>query len=360
MGDYFINQQCGVIVDEYFWGFNADENELFRTNIDTGVIEYVTSFEKIQIKDCLFNNIIEYKGKLLLLPGNSDYIVTYQIETGEKMYYEYRDSFSKYVPYQSFYKFAVVETYNNFIYMFSCIGGYILIINIDTMEMEYYEEPFVGKDIRIKNSIYRKDENIYLFCENKDFILKMDLCSKKYEWIKVKDKKFLHKVKYITNENEQIYALSNDNKVYQWSKKEKKFRVIYKSDNEFSTIHICEKGILLIPAHRSNFISINTDLKIREYGYCDDFSFSPFLAEDTITHTKIAKKENACVVVPRCSNMLIVFDNQGQELKFIKIKVDENCKKYFYKKYRDENNLYTIENGLQNTLPIFLKCITEK
>lgn len=365
MNDIFINQQCGVIYEGFFWGFNAEENELLKTDIKSGVLAYVTTFEKLSDKDCLFNNIVAYNGKLILIPGNSDYIVTYEIVSGEKKYYEYKDSFSSYVPNQSFLKFVAAETYENFLYLISNKNKYLMIIDMDTMQIKYSTDLFkrkrgLEKDIDFAYSYAKINDTIYVPCIKDHYVFKLNLTDNKMQWIKI-DTNLFAEVKCMTGIENKIYILSMDNEMFEWMYETNTCRRIGQFEGDYSAIYSYQDGIFMVPSYRGAFIWFDRGTGIRQYKYDEEFRFSPFWDIDTITHTKVVKTDTGCMVVPRCSNMLIFFEGNTQKLSFIKITIsnDEKTKKYLFDKFMGGDNLWN-ENGVESTLSSLIHLMLER
>ncbi len=360
----FINQQCGVIYDGYLWGFCADRNELFKTNIRTGILSFVTSFEKLDDRDCLFSYIVSYGGKLILIPGNADYIVTYKIITGEKEYYTYEESFSEYVKYQSHAKYVIIEQYENILYLFSSKQKYILILNMDTMQMEKYTAPFdklkslCPVDNELAKSSCRIGDEIYLPCRNSGYILKMNLSNKKNSWIYAGNmgKKG---IKYMTCRGKNIFILTQNSEIIEWDYITDESKHICGLRGKYACIVAYQSGILCVPEDKQSFVSIDKDMKVREHIYDEQFKFSPFFSDTTLTHTSVVAEKEQCIVIPRCSNMLIAYDFESEKLEFTQIVPDKDTKSYFYIKFKQMSSNCNIENGIDYTLQSLIRYVVE-
>jgi len=78
-----IVNDSGVELDNYIWIVTTYENTLLRFDLKRRVLEYVITFKDIKSKMHSFTNIVSFGRCLYLIPGYSNYIVKYNVDTQE-------------------------------------------------------------------------------------------------------------------------------------------------------------------------------------------------------------------------------------------------------------------------------------
>lgn len=360
--DMYIYQQHGVIYQNYLWGFNAEKNELLKTDLETGEIDYVTSFDNMKFEETLFDYIVEYKGKLILLPGNSDYIVTYQIDTGKMEYYEYKESFSEYVLYQSFWKFAAPVIYSKWLYVFSAKNRYVMKIDLDTMDITYDIKPFISfsdiDEVILGNSRCIENNVTYVPCMNKNLCLQYDMGTSDFKWINITLPERKHDGFQYMNILKNYYVLlSNENEVIFLNKEMCQVEKIVHTKGEYGRIATYDDSILLVPFYRNNFVLMDNFGNIKELAYYGDMKFNPFFAEYVPTHTRIIQLENKCYIVPRCSNMFIWYEFGNDKLEMRKMGITDKYSEHLFQQLNDMNVDILIENRREGTLENLLRLL---
>ena len=76
-----IVNDSGVELDNYIWIVTTYENTLLRFDLKRRVLEYVITFKDIKSKMHSFTNIVSFGRCLYLIPGYSNYIVKYNVDT---------------------------------------------------------------------------------------------------------------------------------------------------------------------------------------------------------------------------------------------------------------------------------------
>lgn len=360
MRNVFINLQCGTYVDGYIWGFSTYDNELYKINVENGTVSYVTTFKNMPERERLFNWMVSYNGRIILIPGNSPYIVTYRILDGQIQYYDYPEKDTEYILYQSFWKYVNVELYEDKLYLFSQKKNYMICIHMDNMEisccsdyLESYKVRYGKNDIQFANSECRIGEWVYLTCSSQNIVLKFNLKTLEHEWldINLKEEKGF---KYIANHKEKIYLLSNNDKVYQWDGASNEAFELVNYEGLCGFLAPYEIGVLLVPQDRNVFINYNEQYGEKRCCYSQEFRFNPTHLEQTVTHVAGIKNGENYYITPRCSNMLLGFDYASEKLFEIKLKADEATEKYLCKKIKYGKELR--EDGVY-TLNHLFRCI---
>lgn len=361
----FVHQSHAVIYQDYLWGFNASRNELLKTNLLTGEISYITSFEHMRYEKILFDHIVEYRGKLILIPGNSDYIVTYQIDTGEVRYYEYKESFSEYKPPKNFWKYSVVSVYSKWLYAFSGYKKYIMKIDLDTMEISYdfnaFDSISENSKLMLATSNCIEDNMVFIPCMNENLCIAYDMESGRFQWIKIElanrnDKGFRH----MNSMDEYLILLSNNNKVLFINKEKYHVEKEISMEREYGRIGVHGKSILLVPYYRNNFMVINYKGDKDEFSYDKDMRYNPLFGNSVQTHTKIIQTGSKCYIIPRCSNMLIWFDFSLNKLVQVKMSMTDNYRAYLQKILENRFSDILLENFHEKTLDNLLEVIKYK
>jgi len=115
--DMSIKFSCGLVIGNELWVSAEDHNGVYRIDLETNKVQYVTNFAKEHLYGCgLYHNILQYENKLVFIPWKAQYIAIYDIKNGKMDYvlptYEHGEVVDN-LP-----KYSAAVKYEDCIYMF--------------------------------------------------------------------------------------------------------------------------------------------------------------------------------------------------------------------------------------------------
>lgn len=318
----FIGIDGAAYYNNALWCMGAKGNKLYKIDINTGEVEYIYSFSKLEEKPRQIFKILEYNGKLILLPGYSKYIITYDVNSNEEKYYKYQciDNL------ESFYRFGTFIIREDSLFLFPGCMKYILKINLENMHLEYLYEP-----IKYYESIYDKKQNIicsdrgvskdnkiYVPCYAENAVICLNIDNNLFEIIQIKggqnEKKGFRDIIVCDNE---IFLLDFSGNLLKWDFNLKESIVLMKSAGRiYRCMEKHENIIWLIPGDDKEICFY--DLKkgiIQEINYPLEHKFVIYSSKGGITFNDINRNGNEVYITPRCNNMILILNLDKMILK---------------------------------------------
>ncbi len=323
MNDLYLNIYGSVIYKNFMWGVREEEYELFKIDIRTGEVFFVKSFKEISRtgENRFINSIVEYNGKLILIPGTSRKFVTFDVDSGETNFYDYQGNDVEYDS-MMFNRYNVYARYGEKLYLFPGKGKDILCLHMDTMDMEYISAPileYIEKygDYRLLFvSSYHYNENVWLPCFEKNMILKMNLKSLEYEWIQVNAKGENEGYISCTGNQETIFLAANNRELLKYDISTREITPSSNMDG-LGAIFSYENKIWIIPKDSRDIELYDFESnQLKKYADIDGLSFQINL--DKNVYTRMIENEKDLYIVPRFMNGLIRIDYLTGNVSLIK------------------------------------------
>ena len=180
-----------VISDDDIYCISSECNLLFKQNISNGQITLIASIpEKICIERDALGALCKYKNEIYIAPNKAEKIWIYNIDTNEWLSIE-----RKKISCNGFGGMLQAFVYEDVIYMVGAHYPAIIVIDPNTKEVKYIEEPFLLKgDASNISDIYFRSQSKVLNCVLylpsciDNTVLKLYLNDYKYEWARVGEK----------------------------------------------------------------------------------------------------------------------------------------------------------------------------
>ena len=176
-----------VKVNNVFYCIAKQFNLIFSLDVNTGKVEILSiipdnAYEGEEYCGCItFYDDELYIGSIM---SNDIWIFNVEMKKWDKIE-------RKEIPNKSTGSLLQAFVYNEHVYMIGGSYPAIIIIDPKTKQIEYIEKPFKDKnDNDITDAFFRAqhvliDDTIYIPCCFNNTVLKMNLCTTEYEWIRV-------------------------------------------------------------------------------------------------------------------------------------------------------------------------------
>jgi hypothetical protein len=327
---------CGVYHGGLLWGSRLFGKDLINIDVATGEVRFDYYLDKLYKSHQLFNAVIYHGGRLIFIPGRSEYIVLYDIDS----------KFAKYIPYEDNgvenpIKYSCYEFCGNTVFLFPKRVKHILKLNLDTMEIIKIDKPFQNLDVELDDDLMfgegvrLSDETVLLRMINKNIFFKFDLTTYKYEWIIGSGCNVKVKIGRIYKNNDCDFIIGNgiDGKIYRIDNEG--YNVIFDGKEQYSNLILDNDKIWAVPAYKGKIKLIDLVSQTEKiYEYNKEFQYNPVLNKDCVTRM-ITKNDNIFYIVPSFTNMLVSIDVRNQRV---------DCKRLWIK----EENLQKLENSERN------------
>lgn len=322
--DVFIMQELGVIQGDFLWGM-ARDNKLYKTHLKTGEMEFVQKCGKPGDKEYLFNNIFACGDRIILLPGDSEFICVYHTDTGDIEEYDFADSGGGYRRGAGFCKFSCGIIYGDFLFAFPANMKYILKLNLNTMEREYINEPIkeyidrYGSYEDMFTSTYGlAGEEIYVSCCGQNLMLRMNLHTLEYKWQELENTS--DKKGYISccANKECFFTVTIEGKVLCYDLKTLHLQKVFEF-GRLGNVYCCGKFLWYVSLDKSKICSLIYGTEdVTEHDYDSRFRFSPKFEEEHHTFTRALPYHGHLCIVPRCCNGILTLDGERGSVSFLK------------------------------------------
>lgn len=323
--DYFIMQELAAVQGNFFWGVSKD-NKLYKTNLETGEMEFIFNFGCFGDMEYLFNNMFIYENKIILLPGELTSIVVYYTDTGKVELYDYDGNDDRYETGVSFCKFSCGIVYKNYLFAFPANMPYILRINLENMSREYIYAPIneylakYGGYSALFISVYgRLREKIWIPCCEQNLVFVMNLKTLEYKWQELQAESNSKGYISCTNSRDTLFLINIKGEMLCFALESLQFQTIY-AFNRLGNIFGNNKFLWFVPLDKSKIISFLYETgAIEQYDYDSRFRFSPKLEENVVTFSRAVQDNGLLYIVPRYCNGIIMLSTEKNASSFLKI-----------------------------------------
>lgn len=303
-----IVNDSGTFLDDSIWISTSYGSFLLKFSLERKVLEYVTVFEKIEFMFHPFTNMVAYGRCLYLIPGYSDYIVKYNVDTKRTKYVKLKNNIDERI-------YSRVAIYNNKLFIFSSQSEKVYVYNLLDDELQCNEV----NDLSNVKYAYVKiiDNYICMFSAN----AKCEVCLNLDDLSVVnnKEKNNLRGDLFLNSDLCDIVQNHIDGekimeKVNVGQKINNKTYIFFNCTAEYGLI---ESGRLLLKKFPDNFY-MNDEARF-QYDY---------VLENGMIH----------YLLPRYGNMVIQLHENGIELH--EIKMDDSVLNYIKRIYSERKVFY--------------------
>lgn len=336
----YLQFACGAIRGSELWAVSSDHNGLYKIDMNTFSMDFVTSFDKEGMygRD-LYHRIVVYGDDLYLIPWVANYIGVYHIKTGMKEYiapdYEKR---------LGLLKFSEAIPYKNYLYLFPARVSSIIQLNMDNGKLKYFSKcckelenidwnyaTFLnGSQIGNKAWIVSRKANCFVV---------FDLESESYEICYLNSSK--SSLADMTGDIENLYILTVLGEVIQrniftgaetllWEYKGKV------EEGPFCRIICKGKNLWLLPGIEDRVVNISLDnnLSVHEYELPIEFNVWDNTQSKTIDYVVY---RNSVIACPIQSNQMIHITDEGTV--FCEKAYENDLTGYYAYKGEGKNNI---------------------
>lgn len=363
--DMFIMFEGGAYYDNALWCMRTKENALYRIDTNTGEVEFVIAFDRLDGNLLQIVKIIEYNGKLILIPGYSKYIITYDINKKEENYYEY----PCFEEADFFGKFGAFLKKENCLFLLPITMKYTLIINLDNMHFEYlydtvecFEKVYGKKEKFICGFMGDcKGKDIYVPCCLQNAVVHLDSNNYRSDLIQIEDGDFEGKgFKDLVAYENYLILLDIKGNLISWDLNLKKSKIIFNNDERnFSCLEGNKKEIWLIPGDSKEIGVYDVEkesVNFLEYPAGHKFQ-ETFLNIDRLTFNDKNRIGNIVYLTPRSSNMILALNLKEKSVKGIKLCAGTKFQSFLVEDLKKQMYTKQIVNEADFGLDIFLEHI---
>lgn len=230
---------CGVIVNDTLWVSAERHNGLYKVNLSTNKAELVCRFtEEDLLRYELYQKMIHYGNKLILIPWRAKSIAIYDMVNGDMEYIT--------PDYDAIYglpKFSEAFVHENYVYMFPAVTPNIVRLDLDTKEISYLPEcckdlAQPNKKITIFSGGEYSNEHIWIATTQTNCLVEFSPNDNTYKIHSIGENKAGFRDVAITDDGKKMYLINTDNEVIEWNREQDKTKIIWRdSSNTFSKFH---------------------------------------------------------------------------------------------------------------------------
>lgn len=299
------------LVGDEVWFVETETNSLCTLTIKDAVIHMERPFDKSFIRRSIYR-LIAGQGEIYGFPGWGNKICKYDMAE------QTIDFFQEKTKKKIWCEYYALERYENYIFFFPMLGFKIMKIDLnDLSHVEFICLPIleIGKKGYFTKRFIRKGDYLIIPCACTNKVLFFNLKNDRYEWKKLNfgENGFAD----IESYKNKIYLLTQDGKVIETSYDFRMQREIV-LDEEYGFLVACYDKLILIPKHDNKFLKVgiqNLELSPVEYPVENIFN-NDYVQSGMITFSDIAYDEKRAILLPRCSNMIVIIDKLNGTLDF--------------------------------------------
>lgn len=337
-----------IVLNNCMYCVTFGEHILERINMSTYEVEYICDSNKSVLRELTTVDLIKINGKYIyLFEYNGKRVIQVHIETKKTKVFQVCEEENG--------GYASAEFHNNKLYLFPKFINQIIIIDLNTEEIERKENIFQNietkekvnwlyKDVefskRICSKTYIKDDSIFIFSEISNIVAKYNITSGVIDNSKVLD--LANGCISVQLQDDRCYLLDESGKLFLSDVYLNKLSLIIDTEKPypyFMDFAVAKHLIWFLPCFGNEIMvyDINNITIYKDYPldikYIEAKSHSKFYGccED---------KENYYFAMHSANYMLIISKTSGKE-KWVKPK--ESCKRYL--QYHRDN---VIQEGLMN------------
>lgn len=225
-----------VRVGEYLYGFARECNALLRVDLEDGNVNYVDSVVQETENEILFHNTKEYNGYVVFSPYNATKVGVYDTRMNEFIFFNEQNAVNK----NKAKKVGQSVVHNNTIHFLPLFAKDMLSVDMENRSVRtsdwlyraYSHYTGNGEESFNRCSVYQHENCVFAAIMGTNYIMEILFNTESCIFYQL-DEKVIQLMGYGNN----IYMVTKDKKVIQWSIAEKKMKKLWKTDlkkNEFS------------------------------------------------------------------------------------------------------------------------------
>ncbi len=318
----YLQFACGVVHEGYLWAPAEKYNALFKMNLQSGKLTFVTHFENEgMLTPKMFHEVIVYRDKLFFIPKWAKNIIVYLLATGEQKVIEADAGESTYAT-----KYDKAVTYEDKIYMFSAGAPCTMCIDMNTLETESFSEccEKIEKEGIEWKSVFssgiKADGRTWLGIYGKNVLIEFAFETRQAKIIHVglETEGMLN----MYEQKNQLYILSNKGRIYRYDIIIGDVELVWEYFEEtertpYFNLFVKDEFMWLLPHGADNILKVN--MRTKEAKKCllpESYAVweeTGFLSKsfDYVTDNKVL------MMCPNNSNALIKLDLETDEIETV-------------------------------------------
>jgi UDP-2,3-diacylglucosamine pyrophosphatase LpxH len=162
--EYWAAIEDIIKVGEEFWFVTANYNGLFRLDNDTNKAVMEAEFVNQENVQRLYSNLVLHNGKIVCVPLNAKQIAIYDLKSKEIVMLPIREPRLDTSRYDGTILFFDTVSYKNYVILIGAKYPAVLRINMDTFEVEYFDEwvEMIEKNSKSGDAIYFRKNNVMI------------------------------------------------------------------------------------------------------------------------------------------------------------------------------------------------------
>lgn len=321
----YLQFACGAIYDGYLWMPAERYNSLFKMNLETGKIEFVTFFEgEDMLQQKMFHKVILHEDKLFFIPLWGKNVIVYEPETGNQTVVKVDNGKNT-----SVMKFINATVLEEKLYMFFGNCPRIMCMDMNTYKVKYYTEcceklesaemPWTG----VFYTGIKEGNKVWLGYLSKGALMEFDL-DKLCGEIKCIGKDGLFNV---YRKNNIMYALDISNAIYTCDMNSCESDLLWKQEEqtenaEHVNLYLNEEYIWLLPKKNKCVVKVNIQTnESRKIDFPKEYLYWESAAHHYQTWDYIVK-DNVMLIFPANSNMLIKLNLETDEMESVNMLIN--------------------------------------
>ncbi|MBQ8261052.1 MAG: hypothetical protein IJZ00_02090 [Lachnospiraceae bacterium] len=323
----YLQFACGAIYDGYLWMPAERYNSLFKMNMETGKIEFVTFFEgEDMLQQKMFHKVILHKDKLFFIPLWGKNVIVYEPKTGNQTVVEVDNGNNR-----SVVKFFDATIYNEILYMFFGNCPRLMCMNVNTYEVKYYTEccdKIENKEFSWAEIFYtgiKEGNTVWLGHFSKGLLIEFNLDTLNGKIIYVGQNGVFNAYK----KESKIYVLDISNAIYTYDIYSHETGLLWKQegqaeDTEYIKLYVQNDNIWLLPKNNKCVTKISMETnRVKRIAFPEKYAYWESAAHNYQTWDYIVK-DNIMNIFPANSNMLIRLDLETDKMEYKKTVVNRN------------------------------------
>ena len=225
-----------VRVGEYLYGFARECNALLRVDLEDGNVNYVDSVVQETENEILFHNTKEYNGYVVFSPYNATKVGVYDTRMNEFIFFNEQNAVNK----NKAKKVGQSVVHNNTIHFLPLFAKDMLSVDMENRSVRtsdwlyraYSHYTGNGEESFNRCSVYQHENCVFAAIMGTNYIMEILFNTESCIFYQL-DEKVIQLMGYGNN----LYMVTKDKKVIQWSIAEKKLKKLWKTDlkkNELS------------------------------------------------------------------------------------------------------------------------------
>lgn len=331
-----LSFSCAVEAEGYLWASADEFNGLFKICIETGESEFIAAFDEESFGTLLYQNAVVYKRKLFFVPYKAKKIAEYDLDTKEMKYYSLKPEMQN-----NLTQFTGCTEWKGKLYLFPHRIEDIVTLDMENGSIQYHKwnnkmlvNKIKDKRVAMFSHQVTVDHYEYMLCARTNSLIKLNLDNFESEMITVPltndglfDGVYNAGILYILSMSGDVYAYNIQNGDIElfWTNVEKR------KDNQlpYNKILYYSGYLWLLPSHSEDIwrVDINTREGYTYKNFPQGFAYieARNLAPHKWLHGELLNGK--LTLYPRRANMLLIWDNESDKMKGIKVNMSKDAVK---------------------------------